>query len=951
MPVNDAHLPEQPGLPHRVGRELRRLEEAYLRDGVSAALDRADALLDGCRGDVVQATRWWLSLLRSDRRDGDAAVDECIATVSPLAHLHFAYRHVLAAALVRRCARDGNLSDLDQAIELRQAAEAGGDRDALLPLWLGPSWRAMELSTLLLERFRLRDTETDLTAATEILNRTPAPRTTSVIRALRLGRLAACDHEEFGRNGRRPALQRAVRRYRSAIDGLGAGAPARPLLLTELGTALQDRYEDGERPADLQKALQVAELAVKIEPGTGADLACHLVNLGNAWEMVHAEDIDCHQPLLAAVDCWRRALRHLPAGSPYRSAFLDRLALGLIGCVNCGLADSEMLEEAVTAARAAVREGSISPQRAVFASNLADALETRWEAHGEIADLHEAVDVLQGAITSSSIRSSAGPYLITNLVQLHIVRYTELGDAADLEEALTQLDQLAEAPSSRGQHGWWHGARAHLELMRYACEGQRTQLDAAIDHARRSRTGAPPGSEEYTSRSGYLASGLHLRYLVTGRKRDLDAAVAALRGRDDDHATNPDRLATFLQERHERYGDPADGMAARHWAEIAAGEASRDRPKSPTAHGLAQVLHGRFEITGRLADLDEAVQRHRDALARMHPNAPTYAVVLNNLGVALQDRYIYDGDDADLIEAIAVHEKALAAAPASAPDRAGLLHSLAAAVQARAERHGETADVERTVELDEQALAALAPGSPERPEFLANLAASRSLRARHTGRREHADQAIDAFRAALARLPAHRPQRAHVLHGYARALAERYDRFGMPADRRRAAATHRRAVTAASANPVLLVDAASNWAEWSARQRRWSDAAAGWLAASAARWQLFGIQADPARGNNWLGRAEETASAGSFALVRCDRPKDAVVMLDSGRALQLNQAIDHRSTAERLRRTGQPELGARLERALSRVTLALRRADHRQLHRPAGPPVESRSDNSLQGIP
>ncbi|MFF1608806.1 hypothetical protein ACFVYA_13595 [Amycolatopsis sp. NPDC058278] len=932
MPVDDAHLAPEPGLPARTCRALRQAELDYLHSGRPAALVEADALLNGYSGAVADATRWWLTLVRSDGLDGQgdgAATDRCIADVGPLADRHTAYRQVLAAALVRRCARDGDLGDLDRAIDLWLTMNADGDGSSPLPVWLGPGWRAIELGTALLERFRLRATVADLEAAAELLGRASKRSVPPVVRALRMARLAACDHEEYGQTRRRQALRRAERRYRRAVKELGAGAPALPLLLTELGTVLQDRFEDEELPADLQEAIYLAESAVKLEPGTGSALACHLANLGTAWEMLHAEDIENHHALLKAVDCWRRALQHLPAGSPYRPAFLDRLAHGLIGCVNRGLADSEELEEALMAAREAAEKGACSPHGAAYAGNLADKLNTRWKFHRDISDLHEAVAVLHAAITPSSLLSAAGPYLVMNLVQVRITRYAELGDPADLERAIAELDQLAEVPTSRGQRDWWHGARAHLELMRYAREGRSAQLAAAISHARRSLAGTPPGSEEYLARSGYLASGLHWRYLVTGRKRDLDAAVAALRGRRDDQATNPDRLAAFLQERHERYGDPADGRAALHWAEVAAGNGELTLPSSAPLHGLALVLHGRFEIAGRLADLDEAVQRYRDALAELHPNAPVRPVVLSNLGITLQQRYIYGGDDEDLVDAILNHEEALAAAPARAPDRAGLLHSLAAAVQVRAEQNGSAADAERTVQLDEQALAALPADSPERAEFLTNLAASRSLRARRTCRRDHADQAVAAFRAALARLPAGRPLRSHVLHGYARALAARYDQFGLPGDRQRAAITHRRAVTAASANPVLLIDAASDWAEWSSSQRRWSDAADGWLAAGAARWQLFGVQADPARGASWLNRAEEAASAGSLALVRCDRLREAVVMLDSGRALRLNQAIDHRLTIERLRQSGHPELGARLEQALSRVTAEVRQPGRR----------------------
>jgi tetratricopeptide (TPR) repeat protein len=921
MPVEESPAGSWPA------RALRRAELQYLHDGDRAALDRADALLGRCRGDVAEATRWWLSLLRADR-DGDDAVDRCIAAVDPVADRHVAHRRVLAAALARRCARDGDLADLDRAIDLLEASE--DEVATRAPVWLGAGWRALERGTALLERFRLLDTENDLAAATALIAGAGPRGARSVVGALRLGRLAACDHENYLQTGRRSALERALSRYRRALAGLGDGAPARPLLLTELGTVHQDRYAQDECREDRDEALRLARLAVATESSTGADLACHLVNLGNAWEQVHLDDVDDTEPLREALTCWRRALRHLPAGSPYRAAFLDRLALGLVRGVETGLAEPGAAEEAVEVARVAVRYGARSPLAAVYANHLAEALSTRWEIHGAPGDLHEAVTVLEAAVTSSSAVSVVGPSVITNLAQLHIYRYETLGDPADLDCALVALDRLADVPVGRGERAALDASRASLELAWYAFDGGRPRLDAAITYARRAEVATAPGSELYASRSGYLASGLYRRYALTGHRRDLDSAISGLSGRGEGSATNPDRLATFLQERHERYGDTADARAAAYWAEVAAGAPDHRTDGSAATHGLALVLHGRFEVAGRLADLDEAVERHREALARMHAGAPARPIVLSNLGIALQDRYVYRGDDTDLDEAISTHEEAVASVPRGSPDRPGLVHTLAAAVHVRADRDRDSDDVELAVALDEQALEALPPQSPERPEFLANLAASRSLQGDLTGRRDHADRAVETFRAALARLPPGRSMRAPVLHGYASALAERYDRFGLPADRRRAAAAHRRAVTAAADNPVVALEAASRWALWSARQQLWADAVDAWRAASAARWHLFGVQADPEHGSDWLRRDEETAAVGALALVRCNRPLDALVALDAGRGLRLTRALEQRSTVERLLRAGHPDLGERLEQALSDLAAVVTTSDRRR---------------------
>jgi hypothetical protein len=68
---------------------------------------------------------------------------------------------------------------------------------------------------------------------------------------------------------------------------------------------------------------------------------------------------------------------------------------------------------------------------------------------------------------------------------------------------------------------------------------------------------------------------------------------------------------------------------------------------------LAAVLHDRFSAEGGLDDLDEAIARYREALARQIPTAPVYPAMLSNLGLALQDCYLYRDDDAALEEATA----------------------------------------------------------------------------------------------------------------------------------------------------------------------------------------------------------------------------------------------------------------------------------------------------------
>jgi hypothetical protein len=328
---------------------------------------------------------------------------------------------------------------------------------------------------------------------------------------------------------------------------------------------------------------------------------------------------------------------------------------------------------------------------------------------------------------------------------------------------------------------------------------------------------------------------------------------------------------------------------------------------------LAVVLHGQFERRGRLVDLDDAVQMQRAALRMLAPTAPARPLVLSNLGAALQGRYVYRHRPRDLAAAVAVHEEAVATCPPGSPDRAGLLHSLAAAIRLRYERSGRATDLERLVALNEAAVCGVAGRSPQRSDHAVNLAGAYHLRARRTGRPEHLNQAVTAFAVVLRRIGPGQPVRPSVLHGYAEAVGDRYDRDGTAHDRAAARDLHRRAVAAARPLPVLAVDVASAWGEWATRHGMLRDAALAYTAAARARRDLVGVQHARADKGVWIARVADIHAAAAMALCHTGDLRGAVASLDDGRELLLSEALAFRDTSGRLRRSGRDELATRLE--------------------------------------
>ena len=907
--------------------DLRSAERAFLDTGDEHQLDRAANLVQGPlrEASFAPGTRLWLSLLRYDRAGHDRqlgiAVDACRAGnwQTP------ALADVAPAVLLRRWARDGEAADLDHAIHLAQAAGAGepaaaSSRD--IPLWLTPSWRAIDLAHAYLERGRLHTTDDDLLTARRILRDAIRAARQPVIEALGLRHLAGCEQEMYLRHGTRHLLDQAIRRFQRALAMTGRHSVLRPMLLTELGTALQDRYAEDQDPDDIDSAVGLAEEAVA-EATSGAsrpDLACHLINLGTALNTRYEQTGD-PRDLDEALRHWTAALDALPPRSAYRPAFLERLALGLLMRWEHAGGEEEDLDEAIGYFRAAVRDGATSPDAAVYACHLADALEHRWELHRNPADLHEAVRVFAGVMSSRPDDGARAVDLACNLAHTLLARYQAMGDPDDLDAAVTTLGRLPAHGHAKSQRATVAALAARVLSMRYQANGDPDDLTAAITAARRGLAGVDDMSTTHNSRTARLSHLLYLRYVRQGRRRDLDEAIRLLDDESTEAAARRDRspdqlsqLSGYLAERYDRDGDPADREKAILLSREARASDRRDEePNLDTT--LAAVLHDRFSTEGWLDDLDEAITRYRRALARQVPTSIVYPAILSNLGIALQDCYLYRHDDSALDEAIELHERAVTACAPGSPDRAGYLGTLAAAVQLRFERDHRTADLDWVISLNDQALASLGPGAPERAKLLGSLAAARHLRAMDTSDPAAFDSAISTYRAALRRIRDSSPARPSVLGGYARALSDR------PGRHRPATVLYafREALAASERAPVVRLDVAISMGEWASHNGSWPQAAEAYRAAAEARRTLFGTQLSHAHRNTWLARSDDLAAAEAFARVRSCQPRRAATALDNGRALALSDALDARTVVVRLRASSHDDLAARYEQAVDRL--------------------------------
>ncbi|KAJ7834472.1 hypothetical protein B0H14DRAFT_2590895 [Mycena olivaceomarginata] len=211
-----------------------------------------------------------------------------------------------------------------------------------------------------------------------------------------------------------------------------------------------------------------------------------------------------------------------------------------------------------------------------------------------------------------------------------------------------------------------------------------------------------------------------------------------------------------------------------------------------------------FEQTGQLADLEESIAFHRQALELRPGSHPDRSSSLNNLANALSTRFRQTGQLADLEESIAFHRQALELRPGSHPDQSSSLNDLANALSTRFrqtalelrpgsqpgqsnsldnlayalfmrfEQTGQWADLEESIAFHRQALE-LRPGShPKRSSSLNNLANVLWMRFRQTGQPADLEESIAFQRQALELFPGSHPNRSSSLNNLAIALLTRF---------------------------------------------------------------------------------------------------------------------------------------------------------------------------------
>jgi tetratricopeptide (TPR) repeat protein len=255
-----------------------------------------------------------------------------------------------------------------------------------------------------------------------------------------------------------------------------------------------------------------------------------------------------------------------------------------------------------------------------------------------------------------------------------------------------------------------------------------------------------------------------------GSRDDLDKSIAAFETAISLSAENNflHNLGNALQTRFDITGQMEDlNNAINQYRAV-----DSDDPFEGAAYAssLGTALGKRYDLLRNGKDLEESIAENEKAVKLTpedHPDRPMY---LNELGLSLQRRFELDGD-IDALEDAVAHAESATFCSIRDPDRPMFLNNFGIALQILFERFGQLKDLNYSIK---QMLEASSAEGADRPKFLNNLGSTLRRRFEQTGSMTDLNESIRSLRDAL-KLAKNEHDRAIILNNLSISLHVRFE--------------------------------------------------------------------------------------------------------------------------------------------------------------------------------
>jgi Tetratricopeptide repeat len=562
-----------------------------------------------------------------------------------------------------------------------------------------------------------------------------------------------------------------------------------PALLA-LNVLLLLRYQRVSDPRDLDAAIEAGRKALT---QLRASASAHpdtwlkaLVNLAQSLqvrfgETYRAADLD------EAVMLWAEAIPRVPAGHPDYAAFRSNFGTALLNRFKA-TKDASLLDEAIGMGRAAVAaETAAGQRRRAFLSALAESLEARFQETHDPADLDELVAIDREPITALPGHGQEYCGRLMALAARLDQRYDAGGRSGDLDEVIDLMREFVRKMPP-DHFGFPAGMMLLCQSLRKRSDsaGDVADLDEAISNLTRHAEIQAGEPLAYTLLE--LGNALRTRAELRNDLGDLDDGIAVLRRAADSEHPTDDCLAGALNSlslvsrlRFERTADPQSLKdAIRYGLEaVEISERIESTGRSAAAHSnLGAALSALYELNGKPADLDAAVNAFRTSLSLTPAGSLLWTTVQSNLGHMLRVGFDNSGQKGHLDDAIcALREAALVPRDTTA-DRAITLTNLAGALMTRYRHYGAMTDLDESIRITRTAIKISPLGHRNLAMAHNGLCAGLYERFDASGDKSDLEEAIRSARAAIKCLPDDHPNLAMHKANLAAMLYQRHKLSG-----------------------------------------------------------------------------------------------------------------------------------------------------------------------------
>lgn len=503
----------------------------------------------------------------------------------------------------------------------------------------------------------------------------------------------------------------------------------------------------------------------------------------------------------------------------------------------------------------------------------------RFQLNGLPSDLDFAVNAIEEAVAANHPDI---PHLLSTLCIALALRFELTGSMKDLNAAVEAIQNaiIFSSPDDPFVGGFLVNL-ANVSSLRFERTGSMDDLNSAVNAMNDATALA---IESHSDRIRYLNTlgvTLKIRFLRSGSMNDVNAAVRA-------------------------FGD-AVALSRDH---------SPDSYPSPDQAGLLQnlgnALRDRFERTGSLHDLNEALEAANDAVQMSPENHPGRAQRLSIFAIVLFSRFRRTGSTEDLNSAVTAIQNAIELTPTYCPARLQCLSILGVALRRRFRQGRSMSDLDAAVGMLHEAVTQTPRDDANRAFYLNNYGIAVGNRSEETGSLDDLNSTVAAFEEAVNMTSTDHQDLAGYLCNLGDALKQRFEQLSSLEDFDASTKAYEKAVYLSQSPPTVRIQSARRGAKliWSQDVKRASQ-----LLTEAV--QLLPLTSPRAINRNdhqfTLSQFDDLASDAAALAVRAgEEPSKAVLLLELGRGVIASLHLETRSDIKLLKQQ-HPELATKFE--------------------------------------